>query len=139
MSHEGSAGGKPAELFLSRVSPKKVPPLLLQPATLNPNLSTVRPPLRTSPKVESLQPRIPPSAALFLRRFFTVSQLTRCVVSPTSGSSRADGRSRLRQESRPRRSRRRAGQLRGLVPALRAAAGRGAEVVAAAGAMARAA
>jgi hypothetical protein len=33
-SQEGSGGEQPAELFLSGVSPKKVPPLLLQPPTL---------------------------------------------------------------------------------------------------------
>src|SRR5215212_11367012 len=65
MSHEGSVGGKPSELFLSGVSPKKVPPLLLQPPTLN-FLSTVRPPLRTSPQVESLRPGSP-RPGLFLR------------------------------------------------------------------------
>ena len=197
MSHEGSVGGKPAELFLSRVSPKKVPPLLLQPATLNPNLSTVRPPLRTSPKVESLQPRIPPSAALFSRRFFVVICLTAPhigrVPAPaqaagaaqrgtsgaeprierrgdrgTGGSSqkRADfpfslavpsgpplrvahvtreGALRVRLGRGqgweccleiPFSSRRRAGHLRSVVPALRAPARRGAQVVAARGASA---
>src|SRR5690348_5328640 len=68
MSHEGSAGEQLAELFLSGVSPKKVPPLLLQPPTFKHTLSTVRPPLRTSPNVERSSPsRGPPTAALFLR------------------------------------------------------------------------
>ena len=46
-------GEKPVGPFLSGVSPKKVPPLLLQPPTLNHTLNHPASPLGASPKLRA--------------------------------------------------------------------------------------
>ena len=52
---------------MSGVSPEKVPPLLLHPPTLNYSLNRPASPPDASPKLRAPEPRIPPSAALFMR------------------------------------------------------------------------